>query len=154
MTYRIVHYINQFFAGIGGEEKADIAPESRAGVVGPECGCKLALGAEAEVVGTVICGDGYYAENMDSATDTIIKMISDFKPDAVVAGPAFNAGRYGTACGGVSDAVSKNSAFLLLQACTLRTPALTCSAKASTLYRQRTAHAALKMPQGFRVFLL
>ena len=22
MTYRIVHYINQFFAGIGGEEKA------------------------------------------------------------------------------------------------------------------------------------
>ena len=107
MTYRIVHYINQFFAGIGGEEKADIAPESRAGVVGPGAALKLALGAEAEVVGTVICGDGYYAENMDSATDTIIKMISDFKPDAVVAGPAFNAGRYGTACGGVSDAVSK-----------------------------------------------
>ncbi|NCC96128.1 MAG: hypothetical protein EOM02_04735, partial [Synergistales bacterium] len=22
MTYRVVHYINQFFAGIGGEEKA------------------------------------------------------------------------------------------------------------------------------------
>ena len=27
MTYKVVHYINQFFAGIGGEEKADIAPE-------------------------------------------------------------------------------------------------------------------------------
>ena len=26
-TYKIVHYINQFFAGIGGEEKADIVPE-------------------------------------------------------------------------------------------------------------------------------
>ena len=25
--YKIVHYINQFFANIGGEEKADIAPE-------------------------------------------------------------------------------------------------------------------------------
>ena len=32
---RIVHYINQFFAGIGGEEKADTKPESRPGVVGP-----------------------------------------------------------------------------------------------------------------------
>ena len=26
---RVVHYINQFFAGIGGEEKADIKPEVR-----------------------------------------------------------------------------------------------------------------------------
>ena len=29
MTIRIVHYINQFFAGIGGEEKADHRPEVR-----------------------------------------------------------------------------------------------------------------------------
>ena len=28
--YKIVHYINQFFAGIGGEEKADYTPELRA----------------------------------------------------------------------------------------------------------------------------
>ena len=28
---RVVHYINQFFAGIGGEEKADIKPEVRDG---------------------------------------------------------------------------------------------------------------------------
>ena len=27
--YKIVHYINQFFAGIGGEEKADYKPEVR-----------------------------------------------------------------------------------------------------------------------------
>ena len=33
-TYKIVHYINQFFAGIGGEEKADIVPEVREGAVG------------------------------------------------------------------------------------------------------------------------
>ncbi|MDU1527505.1 MAG: glycine/sarcosine/betaine reductase selenoprotein B family protein, partial [Gemella haemolysans] len=26
---RVVHYINQFFAGVGGEEKAHIAPELR-----------------------------------------------------------------------------------------------------------------------------
>ena len=26
---RVVHYINQFFAGVGGEEQAHIAPELR-----------------------------------------------------------------------------------------------------------------------------
>lgn len=104
---RIVHYINQFFAGIGGEEMADTRPESREGVVGPGLALDKALGDEAEVVGTVICGDGYYAEHMEEATEKILKMISDFKPDAVVTGPAFNAGRYGTAAGGVADAVQR-----------------------------------------------
>ena len=32
---RVVHYINQFFAGVGGEEKADYQPETREGAVGP-----------------------------------------------------------------------------------------------------------------------
>ena len=36
MSLRVVHYINQFFAQIGGEEKADYAPEYREG--GPRSG--------------------------------------------------------------------------------------------------------------------
>lgn len=106
MSYRIVHYINQFFAGIGGEEMASHAPESREGIVGPGMALAAALGDEAQVVGTVICGDSYFAENIDEARAEILKMIREFQPDAVVAGPAFNAGRYGTACGGVCDAVT------------------------------------------------
>ena len=35
MSYRVVHYINQFFANIGGEEMAHVAPELREGFVGP-----------------------------------------------------------------------------------------------------------------------
>lgn len=105
MTYRIVHYINQFFAGIGGEEKAGAVPEARPGAVGPGMAFNAALGGKAEIVGTVICGDGYFAENMTAATDRVIEMIAEFKPDAVIAGPAFNAGRYGAACGTVTDAV-------------------------------------------------
>jgi glycine reductase len=106
MTYRVVHYINQFFAGIGGEEMASHAPESREGMVGPGQALQAALGDEAAVVGTVICGDGYYAENMEEARARVLEMIRVFEPDAVVAGPAFNAGRYGTACGSVCDAVA------------------------------------------------
>lgn len=107
MSFRIVHYINQFYAGIGGEEKADYKPEVRESVVGPGMALKAAFGADAQIVATVICGDSYFASNMDEAKATIIGMIKKFKPDAVVAGPAFNAGRYGTACGGILEVVSK-----------------------------------------------
>lgn len=107
MSYRIIHYINQFYAGIGGEEKADVAPEIREGVVGPGLALKAALGTDAEIVATVVCGDSYFASNIEKATADILEMMKKYKPDAVIAGPAFNAGRYGTACGGVCEAVVK-----------------------------------------------
>ncbi|MBQ3447362.1 MAG: glycine/betaine/sarcosine/D-proline family reductase selenoprotein B, partial [Synergistaceae bacterium] len=65
MAFRIVHYINQFYAGIGGEDKADYQPEIREGVVGPGMALKAAFKGEAEIVATVICGDSYFASNMD-----------------------------------------------------------------------------------------
>ena len=107
MAFRIVHYINQFYAGIGGEDKADYQPEIREGVVGPGMALKAAFKGEAEIVATVICGDSYFASNMDEASSKILAMIRDYKPDAFIAGPAFNAGRYGTACGAMCDVVSK-----------------------------------------------
>lgn len=102
---KIVHYINQFFAGIGGEEKADIKPEIRAGVVGPGAALKAALGAEAEIVATVICGDSYFNENLEAAASEILKMVKEYNPDLFIAGPAFNAGRYGVACGSICKEV-------------------------------------------------
>ena len=110
MAYRIVHYINQFYAGKGGEDKADYKPEAVAGPVGP--GGEIVrwlkdLGGEAELVGTVICGDSYYGENMEEAREVCGKMIADMKPDLVIAGPAFNAGRYGVACGDICTYVNE-----------------------------------------------
>ena len=102
---RVVHYLNQFFGQIGGEDKADIAPLDRPGHVGPGMALAAALGDRAEIVATVICGDSYFGENMDKATDEVLALISKYQPDLVIAGPAFNAGRYGTACGAVCAAV-------------------------------------------------
>jgi len=107
LAYRVVHYINQFYAGIGGEEKADIPPEIRDGIVGPGAALKAAFGTEAEIVATVICGDSYFASNLAKTSEQVIEMIKKYKPDGFIAGPAFNAGRYGTACGGMCDIVSK-----------------------------------------------
>ena len=65
MAFRVVHYINQFYAGIGGEEKADHKPEICEAVVDPGTALKAALGSEAEIVATVICGDSYFASDRD-----------------------------------------------------------------------------------------
>ena len=32
--YRVVHYLNQFFGQIGGEEKADVPPMVKEGAIG------------------------------------------------------------------------------------------------------------------------
>jgi len=104
---KIVHYINQFFAGYGGEEKADIKPEKRDGAVGPGAAINTALGSAGEIVGTVICGDSYFNENLEIATPEVLSMIRSFSPDMVVVGPGFNAGRYGMACGTVAKVVDE-----------------------------------------------
>ena len=105
---KVVHYINQFFANIGGEEKADYPVEVRENeVVGPGLAFKQAFGEEAEIVATIICGDSYFNENLDKAKAEILENVKKYNPDVFVAGPAFNAGRYGVACGTICDAVQE-----------------------------------------------
>lgn len=104
---KVVHYINQFYAGIGGEDKADVAPMEFEGVKGPGMGLKPLFGDEAEIVATVVCGDSYFGENIDSATADVLAMIKQYEPDVVITGPAFNAGRYGVAAGAVAKAVTE-----------------------------------------------
>ncbi len=106
--FRVVHYLNQFFGQIGGEDKADIPPIAKEGAVGPGLAFSTAFADEAQIVGTVICGDSYFNENMDSAGKEILSLIAEFAPDLVIAGPAFNAGRYGVACGWVTKAVQEH----------------------------------------------
>jgi glycine reductase complex component B subunit gamma len=98
---RVVLYLNQFFGGIGGEDKADLPPRITEEIVGPGRAYKAALGEDAEVVATVICGDNYFAENIEAATNEVKELITPYQPDILFAGPAFNAGRYGIACGAV-----------------------------------------------------
>lgn len=96
---RIVHYLNQFFGQIGGEEKAGVSPSLTQGPVGPGILLNDLLKGEGEVVATIICGDNYFSENREEAVKVLLNLITLHKPDALIAGPAFHAGRYGLACG-------------------------------------------------------
>jgi glycine reductase len=96
---KAVHYLNQFFAGMGGEEQAETPPQRLDGAVGPGRG----LAAEGiEIVATLACGDDYFAEHEGEALATILRWLDELAPDVVVAGPAFGSGRYGYACGRVA----------------------------------------------------
>lgn len=102
---KIVYYINQYFGQIGGEEAAGFAPEYREGAVGPATGLIALVNPVAEVAGTIICGDNYFNEHNADAVAFIKKTMETVKPDLVIAGPAFNAGRYGVACANVVQVV-------------------------------------------------
>ena len=122
MSLRIVHYINRFFAQIGGEEKADIPAELREGIVGPGSAFQAAFKGEAEIVATIICGDSYFGENESKAKAEIIEMVKGQKPDLFIAGPAFNAGRYGYACGTIAKAVKEELGIPVLTGMYIENP--------------------------------
>ena len=105
MKFKVLYYVNQFFGQIGGEEKAGIKPIFKKEIIGPALGFNTLLGDKGEVIGTMTCGDNYFNENKEEALEYIMNVIKEENPDIVVAGPAFNAGRYGMACADVANAV-------------------------------------------------
>jgi betaine reductase len=101
---RIAHYLNQFFGGLGGEEKAGMALEAREGAIGPGKLLEQLLGSDAKVVTTLVCGDNYAVENQQAMIDAALQIIRAARAELVVAGPCFLAGRYGMAAGALCAA--------------------------------------------------
>jgi glycine reductase len=60
-----------------------------------------------EVVATIICGDNFASENLESVTMQAVDIVKKYNPDLFIAGPGFNAGRYGLACGAITAAVRR-----------------------------------------------
>ncbi len=107
MAKRAIFYLNQFFGGIGGEDMADHAPEFRTELVGPAQGIASAAGDDIEAVGTIVCGDNFFGQREDEAVEFIKNVLIQQRPDIFIAGPAFNAGRYGFACAGACKAADE-----------------------------------------------
>ena len=103
MTIKVIHYLNQFFGQKGGEEVAHLSIEYVNKPVGPGVPLVASLSEKIELVGTIICGDSWFNENQEEACAGIKEILQQEKPDLIIAGPAFNAGRYGMACGNVAQ---------------------------------------------------
>ena len=119
---RIVHYLNQFFGGIGAEERAGSALEVRDGAVGPGKFLETLLGDEARVVLTIICGDNYAVEHQEEVTAAALEKIRAAGADLFVAGPCFDAGRYGMAAGALCSAVQTDLGIPVITAMSEENP--------------------------------
>lgn len=96
---RVVHFINAFFGGLGGEEEAHTPLQQRDGAVGPGRLLAQHLGDDGQVVATLICGDGYFSEHEEAVAQQVGERLQALQADVFIAGPAFRSGRYGLACG-------------------------------------------------------
>ncbi len=102
----VICYVNQFFGGVGGEEKADQEPYIIEGTVGPTMAIDKAL-KDGKVTHTIVCGDNFMGSRTDEAVARIMAMLEGKAVDMFVAGPAFQAGRYGVACGTICKAIQQ-----------------------------------------------
>lgn len=110
---KVIHYLNQFFAGIGGEEQANLSPRCFPGPKGP--GQLLQrTDPQMEVVATIAAGDNYMAEHLEQGAAEVVRLVQECLDQQegtdnvlLIAGPAFHAGRYGMACGAVCQAVEQ-----------------------------------------------
>ena len=95
---RVGHYVNQFFAGLGGEDTANVGVSLSDGAIGAGRALQQALADQGTVVGTLICGDNFIHDYRERALAELETHMRDLYLDVLIAGPAFGSGRYGLAC--------------------------------------------------------
>ena len=145
--YAIVHYLNQFAAGIGAEKSADLAPRWVDGPVGPGKLLQAALHPAGRVVGTIVCGDDYVAMHSADAIAAILPYVREARADALIAGPAFGAGRYGVACSTICEACRDQLAIPALAGMHRENPGVDVARPTLIV---PTAETALGMPDAVR----
>ena len=95
---KLIHVLNQFFAGVGGEDKADIPIGLKEEPIGAARGLQQQVGHHAQVIATLFFGDNYFHQYSSRTLAAALQEVRRLGPQVVVAGPAFGAGRYGLAC--------------------------------------------------------
>jgi glycine reductase complex component B subunit gamma len=147
-SLKIVHYLNQFFGGLGGEDKAHLGPRVIAGPVGPGRAIEALMEERGRIVATLLCGDNYFAENIEKAAEEICESALPYRPDLALAGPAFNAGRYGIACGATCKAFSTRFQLPAVTGMFRENPGVDLYQNA--VYIIRTSDSALGMQEALR----
>lgn len=126
MSLKAVHYINQFYAGLGGEAEADTGFCVLDEIKGPALALNATWNGELVITKVIYCGDNYVnvEDNWEEIKKKLKAVIEEEKPDVFLAGPAFNAGRYGVACAKVCDYVKNELGVLSVTAMWKENPAI------------------------------
>lgn len=143
---KAIHYINQFYAGIGGEEKADAGLMVFDGRKGPGVGLESLWEGQMIIVKTLACGDNFVnnEENFQEILPELKRIIKEIKPDVFIAGPAFNAGRYGVACAKICDYVRNKLGIPSVTAMYIENPAVPMYVKDNYIVATSETAAGMK----------
>ena len=142
--YKALLYLNQFFGQIGGENAADTGLQFTEELIGPGLLYQKNLKDEAEIVGTFICGDNYFTENVEEVLEEIIDKVSEIDPDIMFLGPAFNAGRYGISCGNIASAVYKRLGIVTVTGMYPENPAVDIFRKDTYILETKISAAVMR----------
>lgn len=121
-SINVLHYLNPFFAGIGGEESNDRGPQVEAGSRGPGRLLDQLLATRGKVVATLICGDNFFMGHESEVTAALAEAVKAHRVDLVVAGPAFSAGRYGLGCGSICEIANEQLGLPAVTAMSMENP--------------------------------
>ena len=98
---------------------------------------------DAEVTHTVICGDNFMGSKTEEAVEKILGFLKDVEFDIFFAGPAFQAGRYGMACGEIGKAVKEEFDVPVISSMNIENPGVEVFKK--DIYIFPGGHSAAKM---------
>ena len=145
----VILYLNQFFGGVGGEDKADQEPFIVEGPIGPGLAYNAALKpADAQITHTIVCGDNFMGSNTDEAVRRIMEMLKDKPMDFFIAGPAFQAGRYTVACGNICKAVHEQLGVPVVTSMNEETPGVNMFKKDMIIFKGGNSAAKMRKDVG------
>ena len=72
---QVVHYLNQFFAGIGGEEAANHELSLSAHPEGAARALVNLMGDTASLKATIICGDNTFNEQTEEVSESLLQLL-------------------------------------------------------------------------------
>ena len=121
-SINVLHFLNPFFAGIGGEESNDRGPQVEVGSRGPGRLLDQHLASQGKVVATLICGDNYFMGHESEVAAALAAAVKAHGVDLVIAGPAFSAGRYGLACGWICEFANQQLSLPAVTAMSMENP--------------------------------
>ena len=143
MTKNVICYLNQFFGGVGGEDKADCEPFIQEGTIGPAVAISAQL-KDAEVTHTIVCCDNFRGSNTDEAVRRILELLEGKPCDLFIAGPAFQAGRYGVACGNFCKAVQEHLGVPAITSMNVENPGVEMFKKDVIIFKGGNAAAKMR----------
>ena len=140
---KAVLYLNQFFGQIGGEDKADFEPELVEKAVG-SAGIFNTVAKDVQITHTLICGDNFMASHTEEALRRCLELLKGISFDVLIAGPAFNAGRYGNACGQICKAVSEEFSLPVITSMNVENPGVEMFKTAAYVFKGGNRATAIK----------